>query len=54
MLIHRGQPLGMLDQGLGSMLRVSERGWRGRQVVKSCLTALIVGWRNDDVDHYRD
>jgi hypothetical protein len=29
-------------------------GGGGRQVVKSCLPALIIGWRSDGVDHYWD
>jgi hypothetical protein len=44
----------MLDQGPGSMPWVDERCGRGRQVVKSHLYALIVGWRSDDIDHFRD
>jgi hypothetical protein len=31
-----------------------ERGRIGRQVVKSHLSTLIVGWRSDDVNHSRD
>jgi hypothetical protein len=34
--------------------RVNERGGRGKQVVKSCLPALIVGLRSDGVDHSWD
>jgi hypothetical protein len=54
MLIHCGQPLGTLDRGLGSMPWVSERGGRGRQVVKSYLLVLIMGWRSDGMDRSRD
>jgi hypothetical protein len=35
-----------------SLPRVIERGERGKQVVKSRLPALIVGWRSDGVDHF--
>jgi hypothetical protein len=31
--------------------RVIERGERARQVVKSYLPVLIVGWRSDGMDH---
>jgi hypothetical protein len=44
----------MLDRGPGSLPRVNERGGRGRQVVKSHLPTLIVGWRSDGMDHFRD
>jgi hypothetical protein len=53
-LIRSGRPLGQFDQRLGSLPWVAARDGRGRQVVKSCLTMLIVGWRSDDVDRYRD
>jgi hypothetical protein len=39
----------MFDRGPGSLPWVIERGGRGRDVVKSCLPALIVGWRSDSV-----
>jgi hypothetical protein len=48
MLIRCGKPSDMLDQAPRSLPRVDERGGRGRQVVKSCLPTLIVGWRTDD------
>jgi hypothetical protein len=51
MFIHCGEPPCMFDRGLGSLPRVVERGRRGRQVVKSCLPVVIVGWRSDDVEH---
>jgi hypothetical protein len=41
----------MFDRGPRSLPRVIERGRKGRQVVKSHLSALIVGWRSDAVDH---
>jgi hypothetical protein len=54
MLVHCEKPPGTLDQGPGSLPRVEERGGRGRQVVKSHLPVLIVGWRNDGMDSPRD
>jgi hypothetical protein len=51
MLIHCGKPLGMFDQGPGSLPRVNERGGMGRQVVKSHLATLIIGWRSDVMDY---
>jgi hypothetical protein len=54
MFIRSGEPLGTFDRGPGSLPRVIERSERGRQVVKSRLPALIVGWRSDDVDYFRD
>jgi hypothetical protein len=48
MLIRCGKPSDMLDQAPRSLPRVDERGGRGKQVVKSCLPTLIVGWRTDD------
>jgi hypothetical protein len=42
-----GRPPGMLDQGLGSLRQVDERGRRVRRVVKSRSPMLIVGWRSD-------
>jgi hypothetical protein len=51
MFIHCGEPPCMFDRGLGSLPRVVERGRRGRQVVKSYLPVIIVGWRSDDVEH---
>jgi hypothetical protein len=50
MFIRWGEPLGTFDRGLGSLPQVIKRGRRGRQVVKSHLPALIVGWRSDGVD----
>jgi hypothetical protein len=44
----------MFDQGPRSPPRVDERGVMGRQVVKSRLLVLMVGWRNDVVDRSRD
>jgi hypothetical protein len=41
----------MLDRGPRSRPLVDERGGRGRQVVKSHMSMLIVGWRSDGVDH---
>jgi hypothetical protein len=54
MLIRCGKPLGVFDLGLGSLPRVDERGGMDRQVVKSRLPALIIGWRSDGVDRSRD
>jgi hypothetical protein len=54
MLIRCGKPPGMLDRGPGSLPWVDERGGRGRQVAKSYLPELIVGWRSDGVDYSRD
>jgi hypothetical protein len=54
MLIHCGKPLGTFDRGPRSLPRVDERGGRGRQVVKSCLPVLIMGWRVYGVDHSRN
>jgi hypothetical protein len=54
MLIRCEKPLGTFDRGLGSLPQVDERGGRGRQVVKSCLPMLIIGWISDGVDHSRD
>jgi hypothetical protein len=54
MFIRCGEPLGTFDLGPGSLPWVIERGRRGRQVVKSCLSALIVGWRSDGVDYFQD
>jgi hypothetical protein len=54
MLIHCGKPLGMFDRGPGSLPWVDERGGKGRQVLKSCMFVLIVGWRSDGVDCSRD
>jgi hypothetical protein len=34
--------------------RVDERGGIGKQVVKLCLSALIVGWRSYDMYYSRD
>jgi hypothetical protein len=45
---------GLLDWRPKSWPRVDKRGERGRQVVKSRLLMLIVGWRSDRVDHSRD
>jgi hypothetical protein len=47
MLIHCGKPSATLGGGPGSLPQVDERGGRGRQVMKSHLPALIVGWRSD-------
>jgi hypothetical protein len=44
----------MLDCGPRSMPRLNERGRRYRQVLKSYLPTLIIGWRSDDVDHSWD
>jgi hypothetical protein len=54
MLIYCKKPLGTLDWGPGSLSRVDEGGRRGRQVVKSYLSALIIGWRSDGVDRSQD
>jgi hypothetical protein len=45
-----GVPPGTFDRGPESLPWVIDRGGRGRQVVKSCLPVLIVGWRSDGVD----
>jgi hypothetical protein len=50
-LIRRRKPPGMLDRGPRSLPRVKERGGRGRQVEKSRLLALIIGWRSDGMDY---
>jgi hypothetical protein len=47
MFICCAEPPGTFDRGPGSLPRVIERGGRGRQVVKSRLRTLIVGWRSD-------
>jgi hypothetical protein len=52
--IHCGEPPGTFDRGAKSLPQVVERGGRGRQVVKSHLPMLIVGWRSDCVDHFQD
>jgi hypothetical protein len=52
MHIHCGKPPGTLDQGPRSLHRVDERGGRGRQVVKSYLPALIIGWRSDGCESF--
>jgi hypothetical protein len=49
-----GKPTGVLYWGPGSQPRVDERGGMGSHVVKSCLPALIVGWRSDGMDYSRD
>jgi hypothetical protein len=36
------------------MPQVNERGRRGKQVAKSSLPALIIGWRSDGVDNSQD
>jgi hypothetical protein len=51
MCIHCGEPPGTFDRWPGSLPWVSERGGRGRQMVKSHLLMLIVGWRSDGLDH---
>jgi hypothetical protein len=45
---------GTLDWSPGSTPRVGERGKRGRQVAKSRLPMLIIGWRSDGMDRFRD
>jgi hypothetical protein len=54
MLIHCEKPPGTLYWGPGSLPRVDERGMRGRQVAKSRLPMLIIGWRSDGMDYSRD
>jgi hypothetical protein len=54
MLFRCRESLGTLDRGPESVPRVDERGRRGRQVVKFCLPMLIVGWKSDDVDYFRN
>jgi hypothetical protein len=54
MLIRCGQPLAMPDRWPGSTPRVGEKDGRVRQVAKSHLPALIIRWRSDGVDHFRD
>jgi hypothetical protein len=44
----------MFNRWPRSLLRVIERGGRGRQVVKSHLTTLIIGCRRDGIDCFRD
>jgi hypothetical protein len=44
-----------IDRGPRSLtLQVDERGRTGRQVVKSHLPTLIIGWRSDGTDHSWD
>jgi hypothetical protein len=50
MFIHCVDPTNTFDRGPSSLPWVVERGGRGRQVVKSCLPTLIIGWRSDGVD----
>jgi hypothetical protein len=45
------EPPGMFERRPRSLPRVIKRSGRGRQVVKSRLPALIIGWRIDGVDH---
>jgi hypothetical protein len=52
MLIRCRKPPDTLDRGLGSLPRVNERGERGKQMVKSHLLTLIIGWRIYGVDHF--
>jgi hypothetical protein len=54
MLIHYKEPSGMLVRGPESLPWVIKRGGRGRQVIKFYLPTLIVEWRGDDVDRFRD
>jgi hypothetical protein len=39
-LIHSWKPLGTFDRRPGSLPHVTERGGRGRQVVKSCMPTI--------------
>jgi hypothetical protein len=50
MLIRCGEPSGTFDRGASSLPWVIEKGGRGRQVVKSRLLVLIIGWRSDGMD----
>jgi hypothetical protein len=54
MFVRCGEPPGTFDRGPSSLPRVIKRGGRGRQVVKSHLPALIIGWRSDGINHSRD
>jgi hypothetical protein len=54
MLIRCGEPPGMSDRGTGSLPRVIESGGMGKQVVKSLLPTLIIGWRKDGADRSQD
>jgi hypothetical protein len=45
MLIYCWKPLGVFDWGPGSLSWVDEGGRTSRQVAKSCLPTLIVGWK---------
>jgi hypothetical protein len=42
----------MLDWGLRFVSWVDKRGGEGRQVVKSCLSVLIVGWKSGSMDYF--
>jgi hypothetical protein len=48
MLIHMREAPGHTWPGGGSLPWVDERGRRGRWVVKSWPSVLIIGWRSDD------
>jgi hypothetical protein len=49
MLIHCGRLQGAFHRGPESLPLVNERGEMGRQVVKSYLFTLIIGWRSGDM-----
>jgi hypothetical protein len=53
MFIHCGKPPDVFDRRPGSPPRVDKRGGMGRQVVKSLLPVLIIGWRSDGMDRSR-
>jgi hypothetical protein len=53
-LIRFGEPPGMFDQGPGSLPRVVEGDRRDRQVVKSCVVVLIVGWISEGANYSQD
>jgi hypothetical protein len=54
MFIRCGEAPGTFDRGPRSLPWAIETGERGRQVVKSRLPVLIIGWRSDGVDHSWD
>jgi hypothetical protein len=44
------EALGHAWPGAQVFAQVNERGGRGRQVAKSCLPTIIIGWRRDVID----
>jgi hypothetical protein len=54
MLIYRRESLDTVDGGPGFVPWVIKRGGRDRQVVKSYLPTVIIGWGSDGIDYNRD